>query len=97
VAANQIYLDMIGKWEILICRFAIGIHGDLDMKMFGNDEPKITFPAEIIRVKTMMDNSIRVELSMPEDCVPQMAMLAECKRQGVYLVFTAVDENYHTG
>jgi len=37
----------------------------------------------------MESGAIRVILDMPEFCIPQMAMLAECKRQGIYLLVTA--------
>lgn len=49
----------------------------------------LTFPASVNQVRTLADGGIRVQLDLPEDCIPQMAMLAECKRQGIYLQFTA--------
>ena len=52
-------------------------------------EASIKFSAEIIRINTMADGAIRVSLDLPEDKIPQMAMLAECKRQGIYLHFEA--------
>jgi len=58
-------------------------------------EPAITFPAEVYKVQTLTDGGIRVTLDMPEDAIPQMAMLAECKRQGIPLLFnaTAIEQN----
>ena len=54
---------------------------------------EITFPAIVARVQTLVDNGVRVTLDLPEGYVPQMAMLAEAKEQGIPLLFTAkVDE-----
>lgn len=56
--------------------------------------PKIEADFEVKQVKTMIaDNAIRVVLEMPEHMIPQMAMFAECKRNGIYLhgEFTATD------
>jgi hypothetical protein len=50
---------------------------------------EIKFPAEINKVQTLADGGIRVTLDLPETEIPVMAMLAECKRQGIYLRFTA--------
>ena len=50
---------------------------------------EIVFPAIVYKVQTLVDNGVRVTLDLPEDCIPQMAMLAECKRQGIPLIFTA--------
>ena len=55
--------------------------------------PKIEFPAEVIRVQTMADGSVRVVLGLPETCIPQMAMLAECQRQGIVLLVTCKADN----
>jgi hypothetical protein len=52
----------------------------------------IQFPATVYKVQTLTDMGIRVTLDLPEDCIPQMAMLAETKRQGIPLLFTA--QNY---
>jgi hypothetical protein len=49
----------------------------------------IQFPATVYKVQTLTDMGIRVTLDLPEDCIPQMAMLAETKRQGIALLFTA--------
>ena len=48
-------------------------------------KPAIEFDASVIRVQTMESGALRVVLDMPEDSIPQMAMLAECKRNGIYL------------
>jgi hypothetical protein len=49
----------------------------------------IQFPATVYKVQTLTDMGIRLTLDLPEDCIPQMAMLAETKRQGIALLFTA--------
>lgn len=49
----------------------------------------IVFDAAVSQVKTLADGGIRVQLDLPEDAIPQMAMLAECKRAGIYLTFEA--------
>jgi hypothetical protein len=45
----------------------------------------IEFEAAVSQVRTLADGGIRVTLDLPEDSIPEMAMLAECKRQGIYL------------
>ncbi len=52
----------------------------------------ITFQAAVNQVRTLADGGIRVVLDLPEDAIPQMAMLAECKIQGIYLSVSC--ENY---
>lgn len=50
----------------------------------------IRFEAIVNSVKTLSsDNTIRVVLDLPETAIPQMAMLAETKREGILLEFTA--------
>ena len=50
----------------------------------------ISFEAIVNSVKTLSsDNTIRVVLDLPETAIPQMAMLAETKREGIPLEFTA--------
>ena len=50
----------------------------------------IRFEAIVNSVKTLSsDNTIRVVLDLPETAIPQMAMLAETKREGIALVFEA--------
>jgi len=50
---------------------------------------KIVFNAEVFKVQTMpSDQSIRVTFSLPETEIPAMAMLAEARRQGIYLKVT---------
>jgi hypothetical protein len=49
----------------------------------------IVFPAEIYKVQTLVDNGVRITLDLPETCIMQMAQLAECKRAGIVLEFTA--------
>lgn len=46
----------------------------------------ITFQATVYKVQTLAtDLGVRVTFDLPEDAIPQMAMLAEAKRQGIYL------------
>ena len=49
----------------------------------------IKFEAAVSQVRTLADGGIRLQLDLPEDAIPQMAMLAEAQRQGIYLTFTA--------
>lgn len=49
----------------------------------------ITFPATVYKVQTLSDNGLRVTIDMPEDCIAQMALLAECQRNGYELTITA--------
>lgn len=49
----------------------------------------IKFVAEVIKVETMTDGSVRVKLGLPETAIAQMAMLAECQRQGIALEIEA--------
>lgn len=49
----------------------------------------IRFEAIVYKVQTLADGGIRLTLDMPETAIPQMAMLAETKRDGIPLVFTA--------
>ena len=52
-------------------------------------EAVIRFEAIVYKVQTLADGGIRLTLDMPETSIPQMAMLAETKREGVPLEFTA--------
>lgn len=61
---------------------------------------EIVFTAAVYKVQTLTDGGVRVTLDLPEDAIPQMAMLAEVRRQGVPLVFSAKvekDEPIKTG
>lgn len=49
----------------------------------------IEFSASVYKVQTLTDNGIRVTLDLPEYAIPQMAMLAECQREGIVLKFEA--------
>ena len=53
------------------------------------DAPKIEFQAAVQKVQTLVDGGIRVTLDLPETAIKQAAMLMECKREGIPLVFTA--------
>ena len=52
-------------------------------------ETVIKFDAIVYKVQTLSDGGIRLTLDMPETSIPQMAMLAETKREGVPLEFVA--------
>ena len=53
-------------------------------------EAVIRFTAIVYKVQTLAsDNGVRVTLDLPESAIPQMAMLAECKREGIPLLFEA--------
>ena len=52
-------------------------------------ETVIRFEAIVAKVQTLSDGGIRLTLDMSEQCIPQMAMLAETKREGIPLEFTA--------
>ena len=51
----------------------------------------ITFTASVYKVQTLVDGAVRVTLDLPETAIPQMAMLAECQREGIVLLFEAVE------
>ncbi len=54
---------------------------------------EIKFQAAVYKVQTLVDGGIRLILDLPETAIPQMAMLAECQRDGIPLLFAAgVDE-----
>jgi hypothetical protein len=53
---------------------------------------EIKFIAEVYKVQTLVDGGVRVTLDLPETAIPQMAMLAECQRDGIPLVFVATVE-----
>ncbi len=50
---------------------------------------EIVFTAAVYKVQTLIDGGVRVTLDLPEDAIPQMAMLAEARREGIPLVFRA--------
>jgi hypothetical protein len=52
----------------------------------------IVFPAVVFKVQTLVDGGVRVTLDLAEDCIPQMAMLAEARRDGISLIFEAKTE-----
>ena len=54
----------------------------------------IRFTAAVYKVQTLVDGGIRLTLDMDENAIPQMAMLAEAKKNGIPLEFIAkVDEH----
>ena len=58
------------------------------------EQDKATFYAEVDKVQTMADGSIRVVLGLGEDGLAVMQFLARCKQQGIVLdiVATAREE-----
>jgi len=53
---------------------------------------EIVFTASVYKVQTLIDGGVRVTLDLPEDAIPQMAMLAEVRREGIPLIFKATAE-----
>lgn len=50
----------------------------------------IVFTAAVFKVQNITtDGGIRVTLDLPEDAIPQAAMLLETRREGIPLLFTA--------
>ena len=49
----------------------------------------IEFQAIVYKVSTLADGGLRITLDLPESAIPQAAMLMECKREEIPLVFTA--------
>jgi len=45
----------------------------------------IIFDAVVYKLQTLVDGGIRVTLDLSENNIPEMAMLAECKRSGIVL------------
>ena len=54
-------------------------------------KPSITFQAAVYKVQTLTDGGVRISLDLPETAIPQMAMLAECQRAGIYLDVTCTE------
>lgn len=62
------------------------------LSLTGKDEDyleTIKFDAVVYKLQTLADGGIRITLDMSETSIPQMAMLAETKRQGLALSFEA--------
>ena len=64
-------------------------------------DAEIRFTAAVYKLQTLVDGGIRLTLDMDENAIPQMAMLAEAKKNGIPLEFVAkisdylgVDTNY---
>lgn len=51
-------------------------------------EAAIVFEAVVQKVQTLADNGIRATFDLPETAIPQMAMLAEARREGLVLEVT---------
>ena len=54
------------------------------------EEAAIIFPAEIIKVQTMVDGAIRLTLDLPADQIQTAAKLMEAKQRGATLEIAAV-------
>ena len=50
----------------------------------------IQFAAVVYKVQTLVDGGLRVTFDLPEQAIPQAAMLMECKRQEISLLLSAV-------
>ena len=48
-------------------------------------EAVIKFDAIVYKVQTLSDGGVRLSLDMPETAIPQMAMLAQTKVDGIVL------------
>jgi hypothetical protein len=48
-------------------------------------EPVIKFDAIVYKVQTLADGGVRLTLDMSENAIPQMAMLAQTKVDGIAL------------
>jgi hypothetical protein len=46
----------------------------------------------VYKVQTLVDGGIRITLDLPEQAIPQAAMLMECKREEIPLRFVAKAE-----
>ena len=53
------------------------------------DPVTIRFDASDYKVQTLIDGGLRVTLDLPETAIRQAAMLMECKREGIPLIFEA--------
>lgn len=65
------------------------VRADVRNDGVGLAEAVIKFEAIVYKVQTLADGGVRVTLDLPETAIPQMAMLAETKRDGIPLVFEA--------
>ena len=52
-------------------------------------DARITFSAVVYKVSTLADGGLRITLDLPETAIPQAAMLMECKREEIPLMFEA--------
>lgn len=52
-------------------------------------ESVICFEAIVAKVQTLADGAVRVVLDLDENSIPQMAMLAQTKVDGIVLKFEA--------
>ena len=52
-------------------------------------DARIEFAATVYKVQTLADGGLRITLDLPESAIPQAAMLMECKREEIPLIFEA--------
>ena len=65
-----------------------------DLLCYNRDmKPLCDFPAEIVRIKTMADLSIRLELSLPETETKILSRAHELIRRSHYLRIVIYDED----
>lgn len=48
-------------------------------------EAVIRFEAVVAKAQTLADGGVRITLDLPESAIPQMAMLAQTKADGIVL------------
>lgn len=53
-----------------------------------NNDSTIVFIGTVERVTTITDGGLRCAFNMPEDAIPQSALLMECKRMELVLKIT---------
>ncbi len=56
--------------------------------MMENNDNAIVFPFVVAKTQTLADGAPRITIDLPENCIAQMAMLAQAKLDGIYLVAT---------
>lgn len=48
----------------------------------------ISFPAQVAKCQTLVDNGLRITFDLPESEIIAFAWLAQCKRDGIVLMLT---------
>jgi hypothetical protein len=60
--------------------------------MVQDDTPTVEIVCEVSKVQTLADGGIRLTLDLPEQAIPQAALLMDCKRRGVPLFVQATPQ-----